>query len=350
MKRYDFRNDNKNDWDTTAMYRSFLQRAGAGLFGFFTLVLLASCKPVISFTGSSLLDEQGNEYGVLSWHITSKDTDDFQLAGVTIEPGIGAVEPVGSLEVYPAQTTTYTLTAYSLGPNNTIYNDTRSVTIHIGPRVDFDLVEDPALRACLEDTGFTHIEQFTVIYCVARGIESLAGIEQFVAAQSASLDFNRIADLTPLAALPNLGIVSITSNDLVSLDALASSSSVHSIIAFDNAIADVSVLAGMSQLRSLVLDDNRLDDFSGLETLTMLQALSVKRNGLTDVSGLANLAGLRALDFSYNPVTTGVPALSSLRSAVAIRSEGNGSVRCLDYADLVLALGPVVIFDKCRLF
>lgn len=332
------------------MYRSFFHRASVGVVGLFALVLLASCKPVISFTGESRLDEQGNEYGVLDWRITGKDTDDFQLTGVSIEPDIGAVEPSGSLEVYPAQTTTYTLTAYSLGPNNTIYNDTRIVTIHIGPRVDFDLVEDAALRACLEDTGFTHIEQFTAIYCVEHGIESLAGIEQFVAAQSASLDFNRIDDLSPLTALPSLGLVSITSNDLVSLDSLASSSSVHSIVAFDNAISDVSALASMVQLRSLVLDDNQLDGFSGLETLTMLQALSVKSNGLTDVSGLASLTGLRALDFSYNPVTTGVTALSSLRSAVAIRSEGNGSVRCLDYANLVLALGPVVIFDKCRFF
>lgn len=314
------------------------------------LLLLASCRPVVTFTGASVLDDQGNQYGVLEWNVTGEASDEFQLTGVSIEPDIGAVDSAGYLEVFPQQTTTYTLTAYSIGPNNTIYNARHSVTIHIGPRIDYDLVLDSQLRACLESTGFTHVEQFSAIYCVGQDIAQLDGIEQFVAAQSVSLDRNRILDLAPLALLPHLNLVSVTSNSLDSLDALVASVSIRNIVATDNRIADVSALAGMTQLTSLALDNNRLDAMSGLELLAGLQALSVTGNQIADVTALGALVELRALDFSFNPVALGVPALNTLRAAVAIRSEGNGSVRCLDYANLLLALGPVVIFDKCRLF
>lgn len=320
------------------------------IFGALLVLALCACKPTIRFTGESILDEQGSEYGLLEWNITGKETDEFQLTGVRIEPGIGAVEPQGSIEVFPSQTTTYTLTAYAIGPNNTVFNDTRSVTIHIGPRVDYGLIADANLRSCLQETGFTHVEQFIAIYCVERGIRRLAGIEQFTDVQSAALDFNQLENLAPLTALPRLNLLSVSSNGLTRLDALAASESLRNIVAVNNRIVDVSALAGMPQLLSLGLDNNQLPDTAGLEALTGLQALSLTRNQITDVSGLAALTQLRALDFSNNPVTTGVPALRTLTQAVAIRSEGNGRVRCLDYANLVVALGPVVIFNQCRLF
>lgn len=314
------------------------------------LLPLTACRPTITFTGESVLDGQGNEYGRLEWRVTGKDTDEFQLTGVTIEPDIGPVEPSGVLLVYPSQTTTYTLTAFSVGPNSTVYNATQSVTIHIGPRIDYRRIMDRQLRTCLQSTGFTHVAQFTAIYCVDRGIVRLEGIEQFTEAQSVSLDLNRVQDLTPLAALPRLNLVSVSSNQLTRLDGLTGSASLRNIVAMNNQIDDVAALAAMPNLVSLVLDNNQLFDTVGLESLTALQGLSITRNQIVDVSALAALTELRALDFSHNPVTTGVPALRSLTKAVAIRSEGNRGVRCLDYANLVLALGPVVIFDQCRLF
>lgn len=331
---------------------SFASRS-TSLSRFFLLLLLlplAACRPSVTFTGESILDGQGNEFGRLEWNITGKDTDEFQLIGVTIEPDIGPVEPSGSLLVYPVQTTTYTLTAYSVGPNNTVYNAQHNVTIHIGPRIDYRRIVDNQLRACLQSTGFTHVAQFTAIYCVDQGVVRLDGIEQFTEVQSVSLDLNRVQDLAPLTVLPRLNLVSVSSNQLTSLDGLTGSASVRNIVAMNNKIGDVSALAAMPNLVSLVLDNNLLFDTVGLESLTALQGLSISRNQIADVTGLALLTELRALDFSHNPVTTGVPALRSLTKAVAIRSEGNRSVRCLDYANLILALGPVVIFDQCRLF
>ena len=104
------------------------------------------------------------------------------------------------------------------------------------------------------------------------------------------------------------------------------------------------------QLLTLALDQNQFTDASSLALLQQLQGLSVARNQLVNVAPLGALSGLLALDISHNGTTTGIPALRALTHASAIRSEGNGGVRCIDYATLVLTLGPVVIFDKCRLF
>lgn len=327
-----------------------LSRRGMPFFILLTTLLLSSCKPVVTFTGQSLLDASGNEYGQLTWNITGETDDEFQLTGVTIEPDIGAVEPEGSLKVYPTETTTYRLTAFASGPNNTVFNTVRTVTIHIGPRADFSLVNDTALRACLKETGFTHLEQFDVIYCLDRNIRSLTGLEQFALTQSVSLDNNAVADLTPLTQMPLLHTVSLSNNGLTSLDALAASETIRNIAAYNNSISDPSALAAMPQLLSLALDQNLIADATTLAGLQQLQGLSLARNQITNVTPLGALNGLLALDISRNGVTTGMTALRTLTDASLIRSEGNGGVRCIDYATLVLALGPVVVFDKCKLF
>ena len=314
------------------------------------LLLLAGCKPNVTFTGQSLVDDQGNQYGLLTWNITGSTTDTFQLTGVTIEPGIGAVAASGSLKVYPSQTTTYDLTAFANGPNNTVYNTVYHATIHIGPRVDYSLITDPGLHGCLQQTGFTHLEQFGTIYCVGQNIKSLAGMEQFTLTQNVALDNNQITDLSPLAAMPKLNAVSVSGNGLTSLDSLTTSTSIHDIVAFDNQISDVSALVNMPQLLNLSLDHNQLTDATALAGLTQLQGLSLSYNQVSDVTALGQLTGLLALDISDNGVTTGIPALNTLTNASVIRSNDNGNVLCLDYANLTLTLGPVVIFNHCKLF
>ena len=150
--------------------------------------------------------------------------------------------------------------------------------------------------------------------------------------------------------MPLLNTLSISNNGIATLDALTGSTALRNIVAYNNQISDVAMLANMPQLLTLALDQNRFSDASSLAFLQQLQGLSVARNQLVNVAPLGALSGLLALDISHNGTTTGIPALRALTHASAIRSEGNGGVRCIDYATLVLTLGPVVIFDKCRLF
>ncbi|RLT94204.1 leucine-rich repeat domain-containing protein [Ketobacter sp.] len=316
----------------------------------FVIALLQGCGPSSEFEAQSLLDNNQQEFGVLSWQADTETVDGFHIERLSISPDIGEVDFNGSLLVYPSQTTTYTLLVETRNDNGLVYDYTRKATVYVGARVDYDLIEDDNLRACLAENGATHLQQFDVIYCLDRGIAQLTGIEQFQLTQSVSLDNNLLTDLSPLTALPALKVVSVSGNELDTLDSLSLSTSVRNIVAHNNRLFDLSALSQMPQLVNLALDNNQISDLGPLQTIPQLQGLSVSHNRIEDVSPLTLNTELLALDFSNNPVRTGITALSTLTKATLIRSENNGAVLCLDYARLVLNLGPVVLFDQCRLF
>ena len=81
---------------------------------------------IISFTCAPVVLSAG-EKAVLHWK-----TQDAEADGTAIEPGIGAVEPGGALEVSPCQTTTYTLRLAASGMDDV----TRSVTVKLLLRPD----------------------------------------------------------------------------------------------------------------------------------------------------------------------------------------------------------------------
>jgi hypothetical protein len=61
-------------------------------------------KPVIKYFKASPSEIKPDESATLSWDVSD-------ATSVTIEPGIGAMALTGTRQVYPAETTTYTLTA-----------------------------------------------------------------------------------------------------------------------------------------------------------------------------------------------------------------------------------------------
>ena len=72
------------------------------------------------------------ESSMLSWSVINADT-------ISIDPGIGSVNPNGSYEIFPTETTTYTLTA--VGPGGTT---TESVTISVNiPLPTVNISADP---------------------------------------------------------------------------------------------------------------------------------------------------------------------------------------------------------------
>lgn len=323
------------------------------LHSFFMLALcitLSACGPNSDFSAQSHLDNNQQEYGVLTWNADLEKVDGFFIERMSITPDIGEVGFAGEITVYPVETTTYTMQVETRNENGLIYHYARTATVYIGPRVNYALVQDQGLRDCLQDTGNTHLEQFDVIYCLDRGITQLEGIEQFQQTQSVSLDNNHILDLSPLTALNQLAVVSVSGNDLVALDALTQSASIRNIAAHNNRILDLNALSMMPQIITLTLDNNQISDTTPLQTLPQLQGLSISYNQIEDVSPLANNTELLALDISNNPVNSGIPALNALTKATLIRSENNGDVPCLNYAQLILALGPVVVFNQCRFF
>ncbi|HSR69035.1 MAG TPA: OmpA family protein [Acidobacteriota bacterium] len=74
--------------------------------------------PSVTLNAQPLQVRRG-EPSLLDWEATS-------ASQVTLQPGIGEVEAVGSLQVYPEQTTTYILNALGEGGSST-----RSVTVEV---------------------------------------------------------------------------------------------------------------------------------------------------------------------------------------------------------------------------
>ena len=85
---------------------------------------------IISFTCAPVVLSAG-EKAVLHWKTQNAEAD-----GTAIEPGIGAVEPSGALEVSPCQTTPYTLRLAASGMDDV----TRSVTVKLLLRPDERLI------------------------------------------------------------------------------------------------------------------------------------------------------------------------------------------------------------------
>jgi len=314
----------------------------------FSVLFLTGCNPEVIFNGESLVDEEGVQYGQLTWGVSESAGGTMVPTKVTIEPGFGEVDFSGSATVYPEETTTYTLKADAENEDGGIWNTITKVTIHIGPRVDFDLFEDANFRTCLEETGYTHIEQFVTLLCFDRGITNLEGIQQLSAVTSASLDINSITDYAPLGALTALTTLSLTSSNISDLTSFSLIPALTTLILHDNQISDATPLMSNPQLINLTLSNNLISDASQFQSFTALESLLLQKNVIVDAEPLSFNTGLRVLNLADNQINDGVLELQTLNRAVLLDLKGNNQVSCIEYAQLFLQLGPVMQFNQCK--
>ena len=320
------------------------------MIGFWLAILLSGCHPDVSFESEAKVAEDGSQYGTLTWSISENSSGSTVPTSATIEPGIGDVDFEGSIDVFPETTTTYTLTVSALQSSGGLWTSTHKETIHIGPRVDFDLFSDTNFRACVEETEFTHIEQFKILVCTNKNIVDLAGIEQLTDLTTLTLDINNIVDFSPLAALENVNTLSITNNNISDLSSFPLMPGLTTLVLFSNAITDITPLANNPQLLNLAVSNNQISDSTQFSFISNLQSLTVQNNMIEDISGLSAMTELLALDASDNQINDGVIELQTLTKAHLVDLRGNGDVKCLEYANLVFALGTAVAFDSCKLF
>lgn len=309
---------------------------------------LAACDYSVTFEGESIIDTQGQEYGQLSWNITSADDSTYIPQHVTLEPGFGEVDFSGTVEVHPERTTTYTLTVEATKSDGTAWNTARTVTIHIGPRVNYSLFTDSALRACAQSTGYTHIEQFKTLLCYNKGIRSLNGIEQLEELNYLGVDYNSITNYSPIASLEKLTTLSASDNGIEQVAGFPVMPSLSTLILSNNRIIDPSALSAQPQLTHLTLDHNQISNASTLAGFTQLTSLFVQNNRLVDVAALGALNQLDALNLQYNGVRYGIASLGLLRGIFALDLRNNPEASCLQLSTLYLVLGPALLTNGCR--
>ncbi len=97
----------------TTTYKLIISGKGEDKTAFCTVTVKNNSPLVTSFDASPNSIKAG-ESAVLNWHVA-------EASKVTIEPGIGAVEPTGTSPISPAKTTTYKLIASNGGKKDMAY-------------------------------------------------------------------------------------------------------------------------------------------------------------------------------------------------------------------------------------
>ncbi|MCG8314278.1 MAG: hypothetical protein MI976_13805 [Pseudomonadales bacterium] len=312
---------------------------------FSLLLCLVACQAEIDFNIEQKIDDNGNDYATISWNVQPQG--DVTPTRVTLEPGFGDVDFTGSVDVFPDETTQYRFTVYAEFPDGGIANTVVKGTVYVGPSINYDLFVDPQFRACVESTGFTHIQQFSALVCQDRGITSILGIEQLTDLQIVTLDLNSIEDLSPLAPLSNVHTLSLTNNELDDLSTLPYMESLTNLVLFNNHIEDITPLAANPQLLNLALNHNDIVDVEQFGFLTNVTNLSIAHNAIEDIAPIGLLTQLQNLDASYNALQRGVWGLRTLTNTSVIDLRGNGDVKCLEYANLIYILGTAVLVNDC---
>ena len=154
------------------------------------------------------------------------------------------------------------------------------------------------------------------------GIRDLSGLEALVSLKELDLGFNPVADLQPLAALPELESLNLD-GAAPKLQTLTAVPSLKRLSLRQNGIDDLQPLAPLTGLNELDVGDNRIGDLQPLAGLFNLTVLRADRNRIADLSPLASLAGLEALDLGANQVRDLHP-LVSMTQLRTLRLGGNG--------------------------
>ena len=125
----------------------------------------------------------------------------------------------------------------------------------------------------------------------------------------------RIADLSPVARLPDLTSLDLRDNRIEDVAALRGLAQISELNLGFNRLEDISSLAGLSRLEDLHLASNDIEDVSALANLTRLWSLTLNGNRIVDLSPLAELSQLVNLRVGENRVRDWRPlaGISELR-------------------------------------
>ena len=114
---------------------------------------------------------------------------------------------------------------------------------------------------------------------------------------------NQIRDLTPLADLTQLTLLSLYGNEITDLTPLAGLTNLTELQLYENQIKNLTSLAELKNLEKLFLSKNKIIDVSPLAGLTKLEELNLGKNQVVAVTPLAGLTNLTELSLEGNITT-----------------------------------------------
>ncbi|MFP4432234.1 MAG: leucine-rich repeat domain-containing protein [Spirochaetaceae bacterium] len=189
------------------------------------------------------------------------------------------------------------------------------------------------------------LETLTELDASQRGIESLEGIEHLPNLRRLNFGGNRIDDFRPLTALAQLQSLDLSDNYIsdiedVHLDALAVLEELSELSLRNNRdsahpeepsnferIADISPIARLSGLEILDLRNNHIEELEPLEELEALRYVDLRGNRLTEdaVGVLGSLRRLEHLNLRDNDLRE-ISALASLERLEYLNLHSNSRI------------------------
>ena len=120
---------------------------------------------------------------------------------------------------------------------------------------------------------------------------------------SLALDEHSISDLSPVSKLTNLRTLYVTRNEVSDVSDLSSLSSLKTLFLSHNKITDIAPLADLKDLEWLRLSANKISDIWPISGLSMLEQIHLEGNQVSNLAPLANLKQLRELKLGGNQIT-----------------------------------------------
>lgn len=165
-----------------------------------------------------------------------------------------------------------------------------------------DILDQPKGEILISD-----LEEITILDGSFRNIESIEGLQFLINLEELRLDQSfdsekRINDITPLASLTNLIILSFANNNVENIDVLTNLENLERLILFNNKVSDISSLNNLTNLQFLDIGENLIDNINDINQLINLENLSLLGNNIENIDVLENFIKLENLWLQDNNI------------------------------------------------
>ena len=137
-----------------------------------------------------------------------------------------------------------------------------------------------------------------------------------------SLANNSISDISAVTGLTNLTLLSLANNSISDISAVTGLTNLTGLRLGGNSVSDLSPLAGLTNLTGLLLDNNSISDISAVTGLTNLTELFLDNNSISDISAVTGLTNLTWLSL-YNNSISDISAVTGLTNLKGLFLDNN---------------------------
>ncbi len=159
---------------------------------------------------------------------------------------------------------------------------------------------DLRMRACvLELAGEVgapvYAEDVEELFCQAKGIVELDGIESLVSLREFRAIYNNIKDIAPTFGLKKLEILDLEDNRIRAVDGIGALKKLEILNLGGNPLRSVAPIAELPKLKEAWLYEARIKDISSLGNIKTLEILDLNFNQIREIGDLSRLKNLEQL-------------------------------------------------------